>query len=109
MKWDIVQERSKRPKLCLGVLPGLENLISLSTWRASLCQLGVFETNLGEGCGRHARHYSKSLSPAPVVGRDLLTRRCQWIFGDYRLLQQGRSARPGGGRLHDTQIRFPKR
>jgi hypothetical protein len=38
----------------LSALPGLENLISLSTWRASLCQLGVFETNLGEGCGRHA-------------------------------------------------------
>ena len=54
MKWDIVQERSTHPKLCLGASPGLENLISLSTWRASLCQLGVFETNLGEGYGRHA-------------------------------------------------------
>jgi len=96
-------------QILLGALPGLENLTSLSTWRASLCQLGVFETDPGEGCGRHARHYSKSLSPAQVVGRDLLTRRCRWIFGGYRLLQQGRSARPGGGGLHDKRIRFPKR
>src|SRR5439155_13521294 len=59
--------------------------------------------------GRHACHYSKSLSPAQVVGRDLLTRRCRWIFGGYRLLQRGRSARPGGAGLHDRRLHFPKR
>ena len=36
-------------QILLGALPGLENLISLSTRRASLFQLGVFETDLTEG------------------------------------------------------------
>src|SRR6059058_2968388 len=51
----------------------------------------------------------KSLSLARAGGRDLLTRQCRWIFGDYRQPQPGRCARRGDGELPDKRTRFPKR
>ena len=62
-------------------MPGLENLISLSTWRASSrASSGVWKLIWGRDAGDTPATTVNPLSLLQVVGRDLLTRRCQWIL-----------------------------